>query len=503
MAATRKVIITCAVTGSIHTPTMSKYLPITPKEIADAAIGAAEAGAAIVHLHARNVKDGSPTQDPNLFREFLPTIKAKSNVVINLTTGGAATMTTQERLQPALQLKPEVASLNMGSMNFGLYPMIDRYKNFQHQWEVDYLEGSRDRVFKNTYKDIEYILTSCSDNNTRFELECYDISHLYNLAHFVDRGLVKAPFFVQSVFGIMGSASMGRSRWWPRSTRYWTGSAGSSSRRSSSANSSWNGGSGSPWSPTTSGSGPTVRRRPARKAPRMSDAGGAVMVRVEDLYKTYRTSRVDVPALTGVSFTAGRGTLVAVRGRSASGKTTLLNMLGGLDRPDRGRVVIDGQDVTAMNAEQLGDLRRRVVGFVFQSFGLIPILSAAENVGVPMRLVGADPAQREERVRTLLDQVGLAGHARQRPGELSGGQQQRVAIARALANSPRLLIADEPTAQLDSQTGRGVMRLLVDLVHGEGVTAVVATHDPALTELADHVVELRDGRSLVGSVAGA
>ena len=204
MATPRKVIITCAVTGSIHTPTMSKFLPITPKEIADAAIGAAEAGAAIVHLHARNVKDGSPTQDPNLFREFLPTIKAKSNVVINLTTGGAATMTTQERLQPALQLKPEVASLNMGSMNFGLYPMVERYKNFQHQWEVDYLEGSRDRVFKNTYKDIEYILSSCNDNNTRFELECYDISHLYNLAHFVDRGLVKAPFFVQSVFGIMG-----------------------------------------------------------------------------------------------------------------------------------------------------------------------------------------------------------------------------------------------------------------------------------------------------------
>ncbi len=204
MAAPRKVIITCAVTGSIHTPTMSKFLPITPKEIADAAIGAAEAGAAIVHLHARNPTDGSPTQDPNLFREFLPTIKATSNVVINLTTGGAATMTTQERLQPALQLKPEVASLNMGSMNFGLYPMVERYKNFQHQWEVDYLEGSRDRVFKNTYKDIEYILSSCNDNNTRFELECYDISHLYNLAHFVDRGLVKAPFFVQSVFGIMG-----------------------------------------------------------------------------------------------------------------------------------------------------------------------------------------------------------------------------------------------------------------------------------------------------------
>ena len=204
MAANRKVIITCAVTGSIHTPSMSQYLPVTPDEIAQAAIGAAQAGAAIVHLHARDPKDGSPTQDTNLFREFLPKIKAASNVVINLTTGGAATMTTQERLQPALQLKPEVASLNMGSMNFGLFPMMDRFKNLKHEWERTYLEGSRDRVFKNTYKDIEYILSSCNDNNTRFELECYDISHLYNLAHFVDRGIVKAPFFVQSVFGIMG-----------------------------------------------------------------------------------------------------------------------------------------------------------------------------------------------------------------------------------------------------------------------------------------------------------
>ena len=204
MAANRKVIITCAVTGSIHTPSMSQYLPVTPDEIAQAAIGAAQAGAAIVHLHARDPKDGSPTQDPNLFREFLPKIKAASNVVINLTTGGASTMTTEERLQPALKLKPEVASLNMGSMNFGLFPMLDRFKNLKHEWERTYLEGSRDRVFKNTYKDIEYILSSCSDNNTRFELECYDISHLYNLAYFVDRGLVKAPFFVQSVFGIMG-----------------------------------------------------------------------------------------------------------------------------------------------------------------------------------------------------------------------------------------------------------------------------------------------------------
>ncbi len=204
MVAPRKVIITCAVTGSIHTPSMSPYLPVTPEEIANAAIGAAQAGAAIIHLHARNPRDGSPTQDPNVFREFLPKIKANSNVVINLTTGGAATMTTQERLQPALQLKPEVASLNMGSMNFGLYPMLGRFKEFKHDWELPYLEGSRDRVFKNTYKDIEYILSSCADNQTRFELECYDIGHLYNLAHFLDRGVVKPPLFVQSVFGILG-----------------------------------------------------------------------------------------------------------------------------------------------------------------------------------------------------------------------------------------------------------------------------------------------------------
>jgi uncharacterized protein (DUF849 family) len=204
MAASRKVIITCAVTGSIHTPSMSPYLPVSPSEIAQAALGAAQAGASIVHLHARNPRDGSPTQDPNAFREFLPAIKAGSNVVVNLTTGGAPTMTTQERLQPALQLKPEVASLNMGSMNFGLFPMLNRFKEFKYDWEAPYLEGSRDRVFKNTYKDIEYILSSCNDNNTRFELECYDISHLYNLAYFVERGLVKPPFFVQSVFGIMG-----------------------------------------------------------------------------------------------------------------------------------------------------------------------------------------------------------------------------------------------------------------------------------------------------------
>jgi uncharacterized protein (DUF849 family) len=204
MAANRKVIITCAVTGAIHTPSMSPYLPVTPAEIADAAIGAAQAGAAIVHLHARKPGDGAPSQDPNLFREFLPKIKAATDVVINLTTGGAPTMTVEERLQPALQLKPEVASLNMGSMNFGLYPMLGRFKEFKHAWEKPYLEGSDDRVFKNTFKDIAYILSSCSDNNTRFEIECYDIGHLYTAAHFLERGIVKPPLFIQSVFGILG-----------------------------------------------------------------------------------------------------------------------------------------------------------------------------------------------------------------------------------------------------------------------------------------------------------
>ena len=203
-AAQGKVIITCAVTGSIHTPSMSPHLPVTPAEIARGAIGAAQAGAAIVHLHARNPKDGSPSQDPALFHEFLPQIAVASDVVINLTTGGAATMTVEERLQPALQLKPEVASLNMGSMNFGLYEMLGRYKEFKHDWEKPYLEGSDERIFKNTFKDIAYILQSCSENGTRFEIECYDIGHLYTAAHFVDRGLIKPPMLIQSVFGIRG-----------------------------------------------------------------------------------------------------------------------------------------------------------------------------------------------------------------------------------------------------------------------------------------------------------
>ena len=200
----RKVIITCAVTGSIHTPSMSPYLPITATEIADAAIGAAEAGAAIVHLHARDPETGLPDQSVEAYAPFLQVIKQRSNCVVNITTGGAATMSIEERAAPAQKFRPEVASLNMGSMNFGLYPMLNRYKDFKHDWEHDYLEGSRERIFKNTFADIEFILSTCAENGTRFEIECYDIGHLYTLAHFADRGIVKPPFFVQSVFGILG-----------------------------------------------------------------------------------------------------------------------------------------------------------------------------------------------------------------------------------------------------------------------------------------------------------
>ena len=204
MAKNRKVIITCAVTGAIHTPSMSPYLPVTPDEIIDAAVGAAEAGAALVHVHARNPVTGQPDQSPEAFEPFLKVIKQRSNCVINITTGGAPTMLVEERLRPCAHFKPEVASLNMGSMNFGLYPMLNRFKEFKHDWERPYLEGSDDRVFKNTFKDIANILTTCAENGTRFEIECYDIGHLYTLAHFVDRGLVKPPFFVQSVFGLLG-----------------------------------------------------------------------------------------------------------------------------------------------------------------------------------------------------------------------------------------------------------------------------------------------------------
>jgi uncharacterized protein (DUF849 family) len=204
MADVRKVIISCAVSGSIHTPTMSPHLPVTPSEIAEAAIGATEAGAAIVHLHARIAEDGRPTQAPEAFRAFLPAIKAAADVVINITTGGAATMTVEERLQPALRLKPEVASLNMGSMNFGLYEMIPRHKEWKHEWELPYLAGSDERIFKNTFRDIAHILEACSGNDTRFEVECYDIGHLYTALHFLERGLIKPPLFIQSVFGIRG-----------------------------------------------------------------------------------------------------------------------------------------------------------------------------------------------------------------------------------------------------------------------------------------------------------
>jgi len=203
----RKVIITCAVTGSIHTPSMSPYLPVTAEEITDAAVGAADAGAAIVHLHARNPDNGQPDQSVDAYAHFLPAIKQRTNCVVNITTGGAATMTIEERVQPAQTFRPEVASLNMGSMNFGLYPMLARYKEFKHDWEEGYLSGSTDRIFKNTFADIEYILTTCAENGTRFEIECYDIGHLYTLAHFADRGVVKPPFFIQSVFGILGGIS--------------------------------------------------------------------------------------------------------------------------------------------------------------------------------------------------------------------------------------------------------------------------------------------------------
>jgi uncharacterized protein (DUF849 family) len=199
----RKVIITCAVTGAIHTPSMSPHLPVTAEQIADAAIGAAEAGAAIVHLHARDPKDGRPDQTPEAFAPFLRVIKQRSDCVVNLTTGGAPTMTIQQRVAPAATFRPEVASLNMGSMNFGLFGMLNRFKDLKHQWERDYL-ANKDIVFRNSFADIEYILTTCAGNDTRFEFECYDTAHLYNLRYFFDRGLVKAPLFIQTVFGIQG-----------------------------------------------------------------------------------------------------------------------------------------------------------------------------------------------------------------------------------------------------------------------------------------------------------
>jgi uncharacterized protein (DUF849 family) len=200
----KKIIISCAVTGSIHTPSMSPYLPVTPDEIAESSIAAARAGASIIHLHARDPVTGKPDQRPEAFLPFLGRIKAGCDAVINLTTGGSPYMPVQERIRPAVELRPEVASMNMGSMNFGLFPMLQRFKEFRHDWERPYLEGSKDLIFRNTYGDIEIALREMSASGTRYEFECYDTSHLYNLAHFVERGLVKAPFFIQTVFGLLG-----------------------------------------------------------------------------------------------------------------------------------------------------------------------------------------------------------------------------------------------------------------------------------------------------------
>ena len=204
MARPGKVIVTCAITGSIHVPSQTPHLPITPEEIADAAIGAADAGAAIVHLHARDPASGRPTPDPEVFAQFLPAIAARSDVVINITTGGGHGMTLEERTRAARAFKPELCSLNMGSMNFGLFPLLDRIGEFRHPWEPEYLEMTRDFIFRNTYEDIEKIVGEFSAHGTRFEFECYDVGHLYNLAHFLDRGLVQPPLFVQTIFGILG-----------------------------------------------------------------------------------------------------------------------------------------------------------------------------------------------------------------------------------------------------------------------------------------------------------
>ena len=200
-----KVIITCAVTGSIHTPTMSPHLPLTPNEIAEDSIRAYEAGASIIHLHARDPEDGRPTPSADVFMQFLPRIKQSTDAVINVTTGGGHGMTLAERLEGPMRARPEMCSLNMGSMNFGLYPMLDRYRDFKYGWERTHLENSRDFIFRNTFKDIEYILKELGEGcGTRFEFECYDVGHLYNLAHFLDRGLVRPPLFVQTIFGILG-----------------------------------------------------------------------------------------------------------------------------------------------------------------------------------------------------------------------------------------------------------------------------------------------------------
>lgn len=202
--ANQKVIITCAVTGAVHTPSMSEYLPLSSEQIAEQSIAAAEAGAAILHLHARDPVDGRPSPDPALFQQFVPVIAQATDAVINITTGGSTRMTLEERLAYPLRLKPELCSLNMGSMNFSIHPIAQKIPSWRFDWERPYVEGMEDLIFKNTFKDIKYILEELSAHGTRFELECYDVGHLYTLAHFVDQGLIKPPFFIQSVFGILG-----------------------------------------------------------------------------------------------------------------------------------------------------------------------------------------------------------------------------------------------------------------------------------------------------------
>ncbi len=228
-------------------------------------------------------------------------------------------------------------------------------------------------------------------------------------------------------------------------------------------------------------------------APGRHPASGDAIVVAHQLVRDYPSGDSVIHALRGIDLAVGRGQLLAVRGRSGSGKTTLLNLLGGLDRPTSGSVLVDGHEISSMDERGLVDIRRRTIAFVFQSFGLVPILTAAENVEIPLRLVRADPADRDRRVAELLEIVGLHDRARHRPHELSGGEQQRVAIARALANRPRLLLADEPTGQLDSETGHRIMLVLREVVRAEGITAIVATHDPLMMDVADRVVELRDG----------
>ena len=200
----KKVIISCAVTGAIHTPSMSEHLPVTADEVIEHSLEAHKAGAAILHLHARDENDGHPTQDPAEFQKFLPTIHKECDAVINITTGGGPQMTVEERMKPCMHFKPEVASLNMGSMNFGLFPMMKRHNQFQHQWEKDMLERSKHTLFKNTFEDIENIMTLGYENGTRFEFECYDVGHLYNLHYYHREGMLKAPYFIQFVMGIMG-----------------------------------------------------------------------------------------------------------------------------------------------------------------------------------------------------------------------------------------------------------------------------------------------------------